>query len=650
MKRECPELIEPLYQPHAFVGWRKALEQAGVSYSEIRVELADTVECLLCGKASGAEVMSERCRARLFGVFCRSHTLRPSRSLVPHWEPLWSPEYALDRLLYLHEQEHPIHWQHLYTVEKGLGDYLLRVFHSYDNALAALGLDPMKVRHAAPRMAWDRQRVLEAFQQRLSAGKSLTYSIVEEEFPGLASAAPKYFGTYRAAIEAMGIDYEGEVKIARWRNTPALRREILTEVRRLAALPEYDWNEVETFRKKYRPAIQPFFRSWHGLAAEAGIPVERIMHNRYQLLDRATVLESLRQRHQAGLSVRSIDLARDDCKLSFSVLKHFGKLSDALREAGISDLPRSRPSRYEDDQAILDANMRRKAEQKPLDGTSLLQGELRDHAMFLKARQFFGSWKEAIIAAGMEPSVEYKKFSPLERYPTPEGGRRKEKVCGRLPCGAHEFTVEIWGCLLPPSDFFGLGTRRFRLRASTPIGNLRGAGRNTPRQNWSWKPSGGDTRKVRASIGPFFAAFLPNKGAINRCSLAPKSFSVHGKTPLLPRSVRDEAGLFQGSFPTDKRASLEPHFCQQNAECPVRLLCDYPVTLVPGILILCQRGPVCSRQIGVQMNGFPAANFFDLLQQNPVELKVVSCHAMRIGSQGSGNNEKRPQIWTTFLL
>lgn len=283
---------------------------AGVAYSEIQVDLAPTVECLLCGKESaaislhlrqihrytkqdyleefpGAELMSEETRAKIFGVFSRRQTVRGTRALVPHWEPVWSPEYALDRLMYLHQQGHSIHWQHLYTAEKALGAYLLRTFDSYDCAVEAIGLDPKKVRHLPPAKSWSRQNVLKAFQNRMKAGKSITYSSVEQECSGLAGAAAKYFGTYRAAIKALGIDYEGEVKISRWRNTPALREEIIAGARQLAAMTKYDWKATEAFRIKYRPAIQPLFRSWHGLAETAGIPVERILHKRFNGLNRS---------------------------------------------------------------------------------------------------------------------------------------------------------------------------------------------------------------------------------------------------------------------------------------------------------------------------------------------------------------------------
>jgi hypothetical protein len=191
---------------------------ADIAYSEIQIELAPTVECLLCGKESGAislhlrrihhyakqdyleqfpgaELMSEETRARIFGMFNHHNTLRETRALVPHWESLWTPEYALDRLVLIYQLGYSIHWQYLYTVEKALGAYLFRAFGSYDRALEAAGLDPAQIRHLAPTASWNPQKVLNAFRKRIKRGKSITYSAVEEECRGLAYAAWKYFGT-----------------------------------------------------------------------------------------------------------------------------------------------------------------------------------------------------------------------------------------------------------------------------------------------------------------------------------------------------------------------------------------------------------------------------------------------------------------------
>jgi len=458
VKRECPELIEPLYHPQAFVGWRKALELAEVDYLKINVDLSETVECLLCGigygnlgqhlqkahdytkedyleEFPGAEMVSEEFRAKRFGFFHRNRRQRPTRSVIPHWEPLWSREYALDRLFSLYELGQPIFRFHLHTAEPALEGYLLKVFASYDQALEAIGLDANKIRRAPPGMSWSRKKILKTFRQRLRAGKSLAYTAVQKEFYALASAAWSHFGSYGAAIEALGINYEKKVKIPpRPINTPARRHEILAEARRLAARPDYDLRAVNAFQTKYQRAVQPLFRNLRGLAAKAGIPVERITRDPNRPPERKTVLEMLRQRHEAGLSVRHGDLNKADHKLFLSVHRHFGKLGEALHEAGIVLPPLPSPSKYKDSQAVIKAILRRKAEKKPLLSSCLQRGKHRNGTLYKWALRHFGSWRKTLIAAGLDPLKELPRRVLSDHYPTQEAvvaGIRKRKAEGK---------------------------------------------------------------------------------------------------------------------------------------------------------------------------------------------------------------------------
>lgn len=460
VKRECPELIESLYHPQAFVGWRKALEQAGVDYSKINVDLSETVECLLCGNEyksfgahlqkihdyttndylqefPGAEMVSEQFRARSAHFFRRSRRQRPARSVIPHWEPLWSREYALDRLARLYELGHPISSRHLYNVEAGLSRHLYKTFGTYDQAVEAIGLNAAEIRLVPPGISWSREKVLEAFRKRLRDGKSLAYYPVQREFSGLASAALSYFGSYKTAIEALGINYEKEVKIPPRRiHTSSRRHEILREAKRLAAQPKYDWQAVDAFQKKYLRGIERLFRNLRGLAAEAGIPVERILRDPNRPLERKAVLKALRRRHEAGLSVQYTELKKTERKLFRSIYRHFGTLREAIHDAGIVLPPRPLSSKYKDPHAVIEAILRSKAKKQPLNFSSLKAGKRSrpNDTVYRWACRHFGSWKKALLAAGLDPLKEVPRRVLSEHYPTQEAvvaGIRKRKAEGR---------------------------------------------------------------------------------------------------------------------------------------------------------------------------------------------------------------------------
>ena len=51
VKRSHPELIRSVYDAVPFRGWKRALEDAGIDYFKIKVELEDVIKCELCGNS-----------------------------------------------------------------------------------------------------------------------------------------------------------------------------------------------------------------------------------------------------------------------------------------------------------------------------------------------------------------------------------------------------------------------------------------------------------------------------------------------------------------------------------------------------------------------------------------------------------------------
>jgi hypothetical protein len=49
VKRRRPDLIERVYAVRPFWGWWQAVADAGLDYSELQVELEETVTCRICG-------------------------------------------------------------------------------------------------------------------------------------------------------------------------------------------------------------------------------------------------------------------------------------------------------------------------------------------------------------------------------------------------------------------------------------------------------------------------------------------------------------------------------------------------------------------------------------------------------------------------
>ena len=121
MTRENPDLIRQVFDLRPFWGWRRAIEDSGLSYERIPIELEETVECLACGKhlrllsghlSANHGLTRGEYQAEFPGAWSASEAVRASRMRraqpVAHWEPVWSAEYVLDRIRFLHDQGFPV--------------------------------------------------------------------------------------------------------------------------------------------------------------------------------------------------------------------------------------------------------------------------------------------------------------------------------------------------------------------------------------------------------------------------------------------------------------------------------------------------------------------------------------------------------------
>ncbi|MCC7084087.1 MAG: hypothetical protein IT427_03660 [Pirellulales bacterium] len=98
----------------------------------------------------------------------------------------------------------------------------LHHFRTWGNALREAGLNPRTVRNRDAR--WPRQRVLKEIRRRFEQGKFLNTDLMLREALPLHAAGRRYFGTWKAAVEKAGIDYNMiRGGLVGWTKTKAVR-------------------------------------------------------------------------------------------------------------------------------------------------------------------------------------------------------------------------------------------------------------------------------------------------------------------------------------------------------------------------------------------------------------------------------------------
>jgi len=292
---------------------------------------------------------------------------------------LWSPEYVLDRTSELHSLGYQVNIQHLNKSDAGLPAMGLRYFGSWDEVICRIGLDPEQTRRKTDMTYWDHARVVREILRRKEQGQGLNFYAVhsgEDRNKTLLGVAYKVFGSWDSALQAAGL------------NPLETRRAI--------------WNPYPTKTK---------------------------------------VLQAIRRRKRRGLPLnyaRSRQGTDKDTRLVDSATRLFGSWGAALDAAGISygNVRRDR-SKYFEKSAILKAIRERKRNRLALNAGRVTR---EDQMLYHWALIRFGSWTEALTAAGLDA----KKESGIKRkYPTPASvlaAIRKRKRHG-LPLTSQEVHV-----------------------------------------------------------------------------------------------------------------------------------------------------------------------------------------------------------------
>src|SRR5690349_17572421 len=175
--------------------------------------------------------------------------------------------------------------------------------------------------------AWSREAVAREILCRQQAGQPLNYRAVEQEELRLICAACYYFGTWRAALEAAGLDYERIRKHRSWS-----RERIVARIRELhAAGHDLSWATVSRSAepRMAASAVKPSrFGSWRAAIEAAGLSYAEV--SRYRRWTPERILHELRLLARSGQPLHSKAMQRDHCALFTAARRRFGSWDDTL--------------------------------------------------------------------------------------------------------------------------------------------------------------------------------------------------------------------------------------------------------------------------------------------------------------------------------
>lgn len=179
---------------------------------------------------------------------------------------------------------------------------------------------------------WTKEAIAEEIRALHEKGVRLNYSTVFRDHLALLRAAMRYYGSWKAAIEAAGFKYDDVRRYRTWD-----KERIIERIRELHAKGEdLSWRHVSLFLDPQlaAAATKPkHFGSWRKAVIAAGLDYNQI--RRYRVWDEKTILERLRELHAQGVSLNAKNMEAYDITLITAARRRFDSWDKALAAAGL---------------------------------------------------------------------------------------------------------------------------------------------------------------------------------------------------------------------------------------------------------------------------------------------------------------------------
>lgn len=213
--------------------------------------------------------------------------------------------------------------------------YKPEYFGSWRNAIVAAGFDPKQV--CRRKRKWTAERVLERIQELHRVGEDLSHSSAKRNHQYLVVVAinNRFFGSWREAVEAAGINYEDVSKHEYWS-----KERISERIRELHA--EGESLSHEDAKRNHGALVSAassprYFGSWGAAIRAAGLDYDDIRKINRWTKDK--IIRTIRELHTDDRSVNNSSMRRMGYRGMMEAAsrpENFGSWAEAVKAAGLN--------------------------------------------------------------------------------------------------------------------------------------------------------------------------------------------------------------------------------------------------------------------------------------------------------------------------
>ena len=320
----------------------------------------------------------------------------------------WSRRRIVRVIQQRHSEGLPVNAAAVMREPGALYDAARREFGQWDIALQAAGIDPMRVKR---RRLWSREAIIQRIQQLAREGRAMSRAAIDDLDCSFVAAATHRFSSWGEALLAAGIDPE------QWRilRRPWTRETLIRDIRQIHA-EGGKLNHSAVGKSSLSNAATRIFGSWDRALRAAGFKPEKIRLCRKHWTAEAVVAE-IRRRYRRGRLVNSKGVGASSIYRAGTHL--FGSWRQALKAAGLD--PEQIQKQKVQRRAWTAETVLQEIRRKHTVGEPLSFRDVDPKSLYSRGAEFFGSWDEALAAAGLDPSkirkrpVYPKRHSPQTR-------------------------------------------------------------------------------------------------------------------------------------------------------------------------------------------------------------------------------------------
>jgi len=179
---------------------------------------------------------------------------------------------------------------------------------------------------------WSKESIAMEIVSMYESGENLNYSSIANTNLSLLRAATRYFGTWEAAVNFAGLDYDQIRRYKSW-----TRERIVARIQELHKQGiDLSWRNVCLNVDPQLAAAatkKSHFGSWREALESSGLDYDAI--RRYREWDDQRVLQMVRDFHAKGKGLNAKNMEQEDITLITAARRRFDSWHQALTAAGL---------------------------------------------------------------------------------------------------------------------------------------------------------------------------------------------------------------------------------------------------------------------------------------------------------------------------